>query len=82
MRRQLIKKIYDGMSEEDKRAYMQLTMQEKGRNEIMEALGRQQVQLDDIHRSQSWVNDFGANLAGNAVWDGLVWIGSRLFRKL
>lgn len=41
--------------------------------------------LQEIDRKVSrhtWLSDFSSNLAGNAVWDGLIWIGSRLIRKL
>jgi hypothetical protein len=41
--------------------------------------------LQDIDRkvsSRHWLADFSSNIAGNAVWDGAVWLVSRLLRKL
>ena len=85
LRRKLLEEIYDKLSPEDKRLFVQLTMQNKGRDEILQALQKQDQQLADISKkmnSQSWLSDFSSNIAGNAVWDGLVWIASRLIKKL
>ena len=82
MRRKLLEDIYDRMSDEEKRTFVQMTIQDRSHTEIMEALRNQQTQLSGIRKGQSFVNDFGANIAGNAVWDGLLWLGSKLMRKL
>lgn len=82
MRRKLLEQIYDRMSPEDKRTFVQLTMQNKSHEEIMQALQIQNQKLDQIRRSQSWLYDFGANVAGNAVWESLQWLGSRILRIL
>lgn len=39
-------------------------------------------ELHDIKRRQSWWLDFSSNLAGNAVWDGAVWLFGKLLRRL
>ena len=36
--------------------------------------------LHDIRRRQSWWLDFGANVAGNAAYDGALWLLRRLLR--
>ena len=85
MRRKLLEEMYEKMSPEDKRFFVQLTMQDRSSEEILQALRHQNAGIDDIHdkvAKQTWVSDFSSNIAGNAVWDGLVWIGSRLLRKL
>lgn len=85
LRRQLLEKLYDKMTTEEKKAFVQLTIENKSHEEIMRALSQQRSELDEIHRnvtSQTWLSDFSSNIAGNALWDGLVWIGSKLFRKL
>jgi hypothetical protein len=85
MRRKLLEEMYDKMSDEDKRTYAQLTMQDKDHHEIMQALNRQQSSMDDVQQQISqhgWLSDFSSNIAGNAVWDGAVWLVSRLLRKL
>lgn len=41
--------------------------------------------LADINRKVSkshWWSDFSSNVAGNAVFDGIVWLASRLIKKL
>ena len=41
MRRKILEDIYDRMSDEEKRLFVQLTMQQKSADEIMSALHRQ-----------------------------------------
>ena len=85
MRMKLLADTYDKMSDEDKRTFVQLTMQDKSRQEIEQALQKQGHQIADIHEKvskQTWLSDFSSNIAGNAVWDGAVWLVSRLLRKL
>lgn len=82
MRRQLLERIYDKMSEEEKRLFVQLTMQNKSHTEIMEALSRQQRQLDSIEKKQNWFTDFGSDIAANFLTDGLIWLGSKIFRRI
>ena len=86
MRRRLLEEIYDKLSPEDKRTFLQLTMEDKSWREILQALQRQEQQIADVGRKVSsgrtWLSDLSSNIAGNAVWDGLVWLGSRILRKL
>ena len=82
MRRKLLEQMYDKMSDEEKRTFVQLTMQNKSHTEIMEALSRQQKQLYDIERKQNWKVDFLSDIGANFITDGLIWLGSRLFKKL
>ena len=49
---------------------------------ILKALRDQDQKLEQIKQGQSWWLDFSSNVAGNAVWDGAVWLLSRLLRKL
>lgn len=81
MRRQLLERIYDKMSDEEKRTFVQLTIQNKSHEEIMEALSRQKAQLEEIKRGQNWWTDFGSDIAANFLTDGLIWLGSRLFKR-
>lgn len=82
MRRRLLEQIYDKMSDEEKRMFVQLTMQNKDHSEIMEALQRQQSQLDSIGKKQNWLVDFGSDVSANFLTDGIIWLGSRLLKKL
>ena len=81
LRRQLLERIYNKMSDDEKRLFIQLTMQNKSHTEIMQALQQQQTQLADLRKHQQTITeDFLSNLAGNATWDGLLWLARRLFR--
>lgn len=44
---------------------------------LEEHLRRQDQQLDAIRRRvdrNTWLADFSSNVAGNAAWDGLIWL--------
>ena len=45
-------------------------MQNKDHNEIMASLNELKRKAESNHHS--FVSDFGANIAGNAAWDGLL----------
>ena len=80
-RRKLLEEIYNKMSDEEKRLFVQLTMQNASAEEIKAALARQQTQLERIERSQNWYVDFGSDVAANILTDSLIWITRKLFRK-
>ena len=79
-RRELLEKIYDRMTDEEKRLFIQLSIQDRDYTEIMQAIEELKQKADSNHHS--WLSDFGANVAGNAVFDGAVWLGSKLLKKL
>lgn len=84
MRRKLLEDIYDKMSEEDKRTFAILTMEDKSHIEIMQALQRQNSNLNELTQKvgkNNWYVDFGSDVAANFLTDGLIWLGSRLFKK-
>ena len=82
MRRKLLEDIYNNMSDEEKRTFVQLTMQNKSHQEIMDALARQREQLQNIEKKQNWVTDFGSDVAANFLTDGLILLGRKIFGKL
>ena len=82
IRRKLLEDIYDRMSDDEKRLFVQLTMQNKTGDEILQALAQQKAQLERIEKSQNWVVDFGSDIAANFLTDSLIWLGGKLFRKL
>lgn len=80
MRRKILEDIYDRMTDEEKRLFIQMTMEQKSHSEIMSALQQQQEQLRILgKRQQTFAEDFASNIAGNAVWDGLLWLARKLF---
>ena len=85
MRRKLLEQIYEKMSDEEKRLFIQLTLQNKNSEEIMQALSQQSQKIEEVSQRISkypFASDLLANVAGNAITDGLVAIGKVLFRKL
>ena len=81
MRRKLLEEIYDTLSPEDKRTFLHLTMQDKNYKEIMSALQQQKKDLDAIKKRNNWAVDYGSDLLANFTSAGLIWLGSKLFRK-
>ncbi len=85
MRRKLLEEIYDSLSPEDKRTFVHLTLQDMKYSDIMQALQSQRQDIAEIRKdtaSHTWLRDFSSNVAGNAAWDGAVWLFSRLLRRL
>lgn len=81
LRRQLLESIYAKMSDDEKRLFIQMSMQNRSHQEIMAALQQQQAQLTDLRkRQQTFGEDFASNIAGNAAWEALVFLAKRLFR--
>ena len=64
------------MSADEKRAFVQL----KEHREVMQALEEIKQKADNNHHS--WLSDFGANVAGNTAFDGLLYLLSRLKKLL
>ena len=81
MRRKMLESIYNRMTDDEKRLFMQMTMQDKNHREIMSSLQQQQAQLTRLQKTQqTFASDFASNVAGNAVWDGLLWIARKLIK--
>lgn len=83
LRRRLLEDMYDRMSEDDKRLFVQMTLQDKSSEEIRQALKKQSAVLQAIKRDQqTFASDFISNLTANATWDGLMWLGGKLLRSI
>ena len=78
----MLEDMYDRLSDEDKRLFVRMAMDDRSGEEILQALQRQDQKIEEIKRKQSWLSDFSSNIAGNAVWDGILWIGGKLLRRL
>ena len=80
-RRQLLERIYSKMSDDEKRLFIQMTMQQRSTDDILKALQSQSAQLQDLRKhQQTFAADFASNIAGNAAWEALVWLARRLFK--
>lgn len=83
LRRKLLERIYEKMSDDEKRLFVQLSMQNKSHVEIMQALQQQSEQIAQVAEKvnrQSWLTDFGSDVAANFLTDGLILLARRLFR--
>lgn len=83
MRHKVLEDIYDRMTDEEKKIFAQMTLQQRSTDEITTALQQQSAQLQDLHQhQQTFGEDFASNIAGNAAWDGAVWLLRRLARLI
>jgi hypothetical protein len=81
MRRRLLENIYDRMTDDEKKLFVQMTLQQRSTDDILKALQQQSAQLKDLsQRQQTFGQDFASNILGNAAWDGTLWLISRLAR--
>lgn len=83
MRRKVMEDIYERMTDDEKKLFIQMTMQQKSTDEILKALQQQSAQLQDLRQhQQTFGQDFLSNILGNATWDGSMWLIGRLARIL
>ena len=83
MRRKLLERIYNKMSDDEKRLFVQLTMQNKSHTEIMQALQQQSAKIDRLQKTQqTFGEDFLSNVAGNGAYDLLLYLARRLFKAI
>ena len=95
MRRKLLEEMYDRMSDDEKRLFVMMTMQQRSSGDIMDAIAerrhREQMQAlyeqrDQMERMerrlerQNWLTDFGSDVAANLFTDGLILLARRLLR--
>lgn len=79
-KRKLFERMYESLSDEDKRLYTQLTASERDHSEVMQAIRRVGDKVEFV--KHSFASDLLANVSGNAVWDGALWLASRIIKKL
>lgn len=82
MRKKILDDIYSRMTDEEKKLFAQMTMQQKGSDEIMKTLQQQSLQLQDLRqRQQTFSQDFLSNILGNATWDGALWLLGKILKR-
>lgn len=83
LRRKLLEDIYSRMSPEEKQLFVQMTMQQRSSDSILKALQQQSAQIEELRRrQQTFGEDFASNIAGNAAWDGTVWLIGKLAKLI
>lgn len=81
----ILSQIYEKMSDEDKLTFTLLKMQETDHREIMDALKKQSSQINSVVKQMerhNWWVDFASDIAANFTTDGLIFLGTRLLRKI
>lgn len=82
IKRELLKQIFEKMSDEEKQTFIQLQLQSKNHDEVMNALSKQQGDLEQIKKKQNWKTDFLSDIAANFTTDGIIYLGSKLLKNL
>jgi len=82
MRRRLLEEMYGRMTDDEKRLFVQMTMQQRSTDDVLKALQQQSAQIEDLRRrQQTFGQDFLSNILGNATFDGAVWLLGKLFSR-
>lgn len=80
IKHKFMESLWTKMDDNERMAFAIASLQNSNHQETMKALG---VLSNKVDKSKhSWAADFGANVAGNAVFDGGIWLLSRVFKKL
>lgn len=83
-RRYLLEKIYNQLSDEDKRTFVLMTMQDKSTNDILQAIQQNRQHLERLveHADRDrWYTAFGSDVAANVLTTSAFWIIGKLFSK-
>ena len=83
-RRILLERIYDKMTDEEKRTFVLMTMQDKSADEILRAIRTNQQHLERLVRhaeKDRWYVSFGSDVAANVITTSAFWLLSRIFVK-
>ena len=80
-RRLLLGRIYDKMTDEERRLFLLLSMQERSNGEILQAVQRNQQHLEHLveHAGRDqWYKAFGSDVAANILTTSAFWLLGRL----
>ena len=84
MRRKLLEQMYDRMTDEEKRIFAMMTMQNKSNGEILQAIRQNQQDLEHLveHADRDqWYVAFGSDVAANVLTTSAFWLLGKLFAK-
>ena len=84
MRRKLLEQMYDRMTDEEKRLFAMMTMQNKNNGEILRAIQQNQQHLQQLveHADRDrWYTAFGSDVAANVLTTSAFWLLGKLFSK-
>ena len=84
MRRKLLEEMYDRMTDEDKRIFALMTMQDKNADDILQAIRQNRQHLEHLveHADRDrWYTAFGSDVAANVLTTSAFWLLGKLFNK-
>ena len=84
MRRRLLEEMYDRMTDEDKRTFALITMQDKSADDILQAIRQNRQHLEHLveHADRDrWYTAFGSDVAANVLTTSAFWLLGKLFNK-
>lgn len=84
MRRKLLEEMYDRMTDEEKRIFALMMMQNKSNDEILRAIQQNQQHLEHLveHADRDrWYTAFGSDVAANVLTTSAFWLFGKLFAK-
>lgn len=84
MRRKLLEQMYDRMTDEEKRLFAMMTMQNKSNGEILQAIRQNQQHLQHLVEKvdrDRWYTAFGSDVAANVLTISAFWLLGKLFSK-
>ena len=84
LRRKLLEQMYDRMTDDEKRLFIQMTMQNKTASDIMRELKKNQQHLEKIVRhidKDRWYVSFGSDVAANILTTATSWLVGKLLAR-
>ncbi len=82
MRRKILEDIYERMTDDERKLFVQMTMQQRSTDDIPKAIEQQSAQLSQLQKNQqTFSQDFLSNILGNATWDGALWLLGKFLRR-
>lgn len=83
-RRILLERIYDKMTDEEKRLFVLLSMQDRSSDDILRAIRQNQQHLEHLVEKADrdrWYTAFGSDVAANVLTTSAFWILGKIFSK-
>ena len=83
-RRILLERIYDKMTDEEKRLFVLLSMQDHSSDDILRAIRQNQQHLEHLVEKADrdrWYTAFGSDVAANVLTTSAFWLLGKIFSK-
>ena len=84
MRRKLLEDMYDRMTDDEKKLFVMMTMQDRGNDEILRAIRQNQQHLEQLveHAEKDrWYVAFGSDVAANILTNAGAWLMGKLLAR-